>query len=64
MTDKQTLIYIHERLRILLQEHPNMEYMCKLRGIIDNTLKEADSELFMRGIEDLKIEEEEDDSNN
>lgn len=35
-----------------------MEYMCKLRGIIDNTPKDADSDLFMSGIDDLKCDKE------
>lgn len=56
MTDREALIFVHERLRILLGEHSSTEHMRKLRGIIVNTPKEADSDLFMEDICELKID--------
>ena len=55
MRDRECLLYAHERLRVLLGDNSNSEHMRKLRGIIDNTPRDADSDLFMSEIDELKI---------
>ena len=37
MTDKQFLIWIHERLRLVHSENEHVDYMYKLRSIIEST---------------------------
>ena len=56
MTNKQCLIYIHEKLRVILGEHQSVEYMQQLRAIIEEMDDEAYSGLFIGDISELKGE--------
>ena len=55
MTDRDFLIWIHERLINVYNEDPLLDYMHRLRGIIYNAPIKRTSFPASNSIEDLKL---------
>lgn len=53
MKDREFLIWLHNRLRFQHEEHPNMDYMYRLRSIIAATPPEKETPNTMPTVEIL-----------